>query len=71
MGRGDLSDEYWARLEPYLPTNRGRGGRWSCHRRVINGILFRLWASSAKYSKYRSATCPHSTTWSTPSWPSG
>ncbi|MFE1347777.1 IS5 family transposase [Streptomyces sp. NPDC058757] len=41
MGRGDLSDEEWARLEPHLPTNRGRGGRWRCHRRVINGILFR------------------------------
>ncbi|WP_392957644.1 IS5 family transposase [Streptomyces sp. LN245] len=41
MGRGDLSDEEWARLEPHLPANRGRGGRWQCHRRVINGILFR------------------------------
>lgn len=41
MGRGDLSDEEWARLEPHLPTNHGRGGRWQCHRRVINGILFR------------------------------
>lgn len=41
MGRGNLSDEEWARLEPHLPTNRGRGGRWQCHRRVINGILFR------------------------------
>lgn len=41
MGRGDLSDEEWARLQPPLPTHRGRGGRWQCHRRVINGILFR------------------------------
>jgi transposase len=42
MGRGgDLSDEEWARLEPHWPANRGRGGRWQCHRRVINGILFR------------------------------
>ncbi len=24
-----------------MPTNRGRGGRWQSHRRVINGILFR------------------------------
>ncbi|MFC8495143.1 IS5 family transposase [Streptomyces sp. NPDC057235] len=32
----------WAQLEPHLPTNVGRGGRWHCHRRVINGILFRL-----------------------------
>ncbi|MFJ3284888.1 IS5 family transposase [Streptomyces sp. NPDC086669] len=41
MGRGDLSDEEWARLEPHLPRSAGRGGRWHCHRRVINGILFR------------------------------
>lgn len=24
-----------------MPANHGRGGRWQCHRRVINGILFR------------------------------
>ncbi|MDC0773357.1 IS5 family transposase [Streptomyces sp. HD] len=41
MGRGDLSDAEWARLEPHLPQNVGRGGRWKSHRRVINGILFR------------------------------
>ncbi|WP_190020473.1 IS5 family transposase [Streptomyces hiroshimensis] len=42
MGRGDLSNEEWARLEPCLPKDAGRGGRWKSHRRVINGILFRL-----------------------------
>ncbi|MER5482016.1 IS5 family transposase [Streptomyces sp. NPDC002812] len=41
MGRGDLSDAQWAQLEPHLPKNVGRGGRWKCHRKVINGILFR------------------------------
>ncbi|MEV4433857.1 IS5 family transposase [Streptomyces sp. NPDC049585] len=41
MGRGDLSDREWARLEPHLPRNAGRGGRWVCHRKVINGISFR------------------------------
>ncbi|QLE70271.1 IS5 family transposase [Streptomyces rectiverticillatus] len=41
MGRGDVSDEEWARLAPHLPKNVGRGGRWKSHRRVINGILFR------------------------------
>ncbi|WP_457467461.1 IS5 family transposase [Streptomyces sp. TE4109] len=41
MGRGDPSDEEWARLEPHLPTNHGWGGRRQCHSRVINGILFR------------------------------
>ncbi|MFE6064501.1 IS5 family transposase [Streptomyces sp. NPDC056431] len=41
MGRGDLLDQEWARLEPHLPRNVGRGGRWKSHRMVINGILFR------------------------------
>ncbi|MET7847135.1 IS5 family transposase [Streptomyces avermitilis] len=42
MWAGDLSDGEWVRLEPHLPMNVGRGGRWKCHRMVINGILFRL-----------------------------
>lgn len=42
VGRGDLSEAEWVRLEPHLPGNVGRGGRWKCHRTVINGILFRL-----------------------------
>ncbi|ATW52351.1 transposase [Streptomyces peucetius] len=41
MGRGDLCDAQWTRLEPHLPKNVGRGGRWKCHHKVINGILFR------------------------------
>ncbi|MFE7543043.1 IS5 family transposase [Streptomyces platensis] len=41
MRRGDLSDTEWTRLEPHLPKNVGRGGRWKSHRRVLNGILFR------------------------------
>ncbi|MFE5973244.1 IS5 family transposase [Streptomyces sp. NPDC056460] len=41
MGRGDLLDEEWARLEPHPPRSAGLDGRWQCHRRVINGILFR------------------------------
>ncbi|MER8162191.1 IS5 family transposase [Streptomyces sp. NPDC094472] len=41
MGRGDLSNEEWARLGPYLPKNVGHGGSWKNHCRVINGILFR------------------------------
>ncbi|MFD4548513.1 IS5 family transposase [Streptomyces sp. NPDC058466] len=42
MGRGDLTNAEWGRLEPHLPTSGQRGGRWSDHRRVINGILFRV-----------------------------
>ncbi|THA99006.1 IS5 family transposase [Streptomyces sp. LRa12] len=41
MGRGDLTNEEWRRLEPHLPAGGRRGGRWAGHRRVINGILFR------------------------------
>ncbi|MER7000682.1 IS5 family transposase [Streptomyces sp. NPDC000410] len=41
MGRGNLCDTAWARLERNLPKNVGRGGRWKNHRTVINGILFR------------------------------
>ncbi|MEU4501813.1 IS5 family transposase [Streptomyces sp. NPDC024089] len=42
MGRGDLTNEEWARLRPHLPRSGQRGGRWVGHRRVINGILFRI-----------------------------
>jgi transposase len=40
--RHDLTDAEWARLEPLLPDRTPRrGGRWSDHRQVINGILWR------------------------------
>jgi transposase len=41
--RHDLTDEQWARLEPFLPVERtGRQGRpWIPHRRVVNAILWR------------------------------
>ncbi|WP_078951763.1 IS5 family transposase [Streptomyces sp. NRRL F-5755] len=39
---GELTDAEWARLEPHLPRNVGRGRRWKSHRRVVDGILFRL-----------------------------
>ncbi|MCC3773343.1 IS5 family transposase [Streptomyces sp. UNOB3_S3] len=42
MGRGDLTHEEWARLNPHLPKSGQRGSRWAGHRRVINGILYRL-----------------------------
>lgn len=41
VGRGDLTDDEWARIAPYLPKSGRRGGRWKDHRTVINGILFR------------------------------
>ena len=42
VGRGDLTTAEWERLEPLLPRGGVRGGRWSEHRKVINGVLFRV-----------------------------
>jgi transposase len=43
MKRHALSDAQWARLAPHLPPQRPRTGRPSHdHRRVTDGILFRL-----------------------------
>ncbi|MFF7925400.1 IS5 family transposase [Streptomyces mirabilis] len=42
MGRGDLTNAEWVRLESFLPRRGARGGRWSDHRRVINGVLYRV-----------------------------
>ncbi|MET8312429.1 IS5 family transposase [Micromonospora sp. NPDC005173] len=42
MGRGDLTNDEWARLARHLPKPGRRGGRWGDHRRMINGILFRI-----------------------------
>ena len=40
--RHDLSDEEWARLEPFLPDRTPqRGGQWIDHRVVINGVSWR------------------------------
>jgi transposase len=41
LGRHDLSDAEWIRLEPLLPRHPRRGHRWNDHRLVIGGILFR------------------------------
>ena len=40
--RGELTNAAWARLRPLLPLNGKRGGQWRDHRRVSNGILWRL-----------------------------
>ncbi|TWP38053.1 IS5 family transposase [Leekyejoonella antrihumi] len=37
-----ISDEFWAIVEPLLPTSTGRQGRpWADHRRVLEGICWR------------------------------
>lgn len=40
MARFDLTDREWAILEPLLPEQGKRGGRWRDHRQVINGICW-------------------------------
>jgi transposase len=43
MGRFDLTDRQWRRLEPLLPPQRPRTGRPNDdHRRIVNGILWVL-----------------------------
>ena len=39
--RFELTDAEWDLLQPLLPTDPPRGGRWQDHRTVISGILFR------------------------------
>src|SRR4051794_39265483 len=40
IGRHELTDAAWARIEPLLPDTGKRGGRWRDHRQVINAILW-------------------------------
>ena len=45
MHRHELSDQQWARIEPFLPhrTHRGKAGHpFNDHHRIINGILWIL-----------------------------
>ncbi len=42
VGRGELTDRAWAEIAPLLPVSKGRCGRWADHRRVVNGILWKL-----------------------------
>ena len=42
VGRGELTDAAWAVLEPQLPGGGRRGKPWANHRRVLNGILWKL-----------------------------
>ena len=43
MNRGDLSNEQWERLQPFLPPEKPTTGRPALsHRQVLNGILWVL-----------------------------
>jgi transposase len=39
--RHEISDDQWALIADLFPTE-SRGGRWSDHRTMINGIMWRL-----------------------------
>lgn len=63
MGRGDLTDEQWQRLQPLLPPHKPKTGRPnSDHRKVINGILWILRTGApwrdlpTRYGKWRTVS---------------
>ena len=61
MARNDLTEAQWRALAPHLSRNPKRGQAWSDHRRVIDGILWRLRTGAgwrdipARYGPYQ--TC--------------
>ncbi len=58
--RYELSDQQWKRLAPLLPQPRHHGGRGrpsKDHRRIVNGILWRL-HTGAPGATSRNATVP-------------
>ena len=40
--RHELTDQAWAEIAPLLPATGRPGGQWADHRRVVNGILWKL-----------------------------
>jgi len=43
VGRGELTDEQWAELEPLLPPEKPRTGKPNkAHRAIVNGIVWKL-----------------------------
>ncbi|MFE3396432.1 IS5 family transposase [Kitasatospora indigofera] len=42
VGRGEITDAAWSRIEPLLPQGDGVGRPWRDHRQVVNGVLWRL-----------------------------
>jgi transposase len=40
--RHELTDQAWAEIAPLLPVGGRPGGQWADHRRVVNGILWKL-----------------------------
>ncbi len=44
--RHELTDEGWALIADFFPA-QGRGGKWSDHRTILNGIFWRLRTGAA------------------------
>ncbi len=42
MRRHERGDARWAQIADLMPRNRGRGGRWRDHRRIVNGMFWKL-----------------------------
>ncbi len=42
VGRGELTDTAWAAIAPLLLSDGRRGRSWADHRKVINGILWKV-----------------------------
>src|SRR2546423_15360770 len=42
MKRHELSDQAWALIAPFFPSQRKRGGPWNDHRTTVNGMFWRL-----------------------------
>jgi transposase len=42
LRRHALGDARWAQSADLMPRNRGRGGRWRDHRRIVNGMFWKL-----------------------------
>jgi len=42
VGRGEITDKAWEQIAPLLPDNGRCGGQWQEHRKVVNGILWKL-----------------------------
>jgi transposase len=42
VGCGEITDKAWKRMAPLLPENGQRGGQWQDHRKLVNGILWKL-----------------------------
>ena len=40
--RGEITEAAWEQIEPLLPENGRKGGRWRDHRTVIDGIPWKL-----------------------------